>query len=80
MVAELARQWGKFGHPSGQVRQRPILYSQTSVVGIAKGREFVMTLTLHMDYPSWFFGIQIEQKFGLKCRIKLSELSSCFLG
>ena len=31
-----------------------------------------------MEYPSWFFGIQIEQKFGLKCRIKLSELSSCF--
>ena len=33
-----------------------------------------------MDYPSWFFGIQIEQNFGLKSRIKLSELSSCFLG
>ena len=44
MVAELAPQWGKFGHPSGQVRQRPILYSQT-VVGIAKGQEYVMTLT-----------------------------------
>ena len=55
-------------------------YSQTSVVGIAKGKGYVTTLTLHMDNPSWFFGIQIEQKFGLKCRIKLSELSSCFLG
>ena len=80
MVAELAPQWGKFCHPSGQVRQRPILYSQTSVVGIAKGQEYVTTLTEHMEYPSWFFGIQIEQKVGLKCRIKLSELSSCFLG
>ena len=28
-----------------QVRQRPILYSQTSVVGIAKGQEYVTTLT-----------------------------------
>ena len=45
MVAELAPQWGKFGHPSGQVRQRPILYSQTSAVGIAKGQEHVTTLT-----------------------------------
>ena len=45
MMAELALQWGKFGHPSGQVRQRPILYSQTSVVGIAKGQEYVKTLT-----------------------------------
>ena len=79
MVAELAPQWGKFGHPSEQVRQWPILYSQTAVVGIARGQEYVTTLTLHMDYPSWFFGIQIEQNFGLKCRIKLSELSSCFL-
>ena len=52
MVAELAPQWGKFGHPSGQVRQRPILYSQTSVVGIAKDQEYVTTLTYHMDYPS----------------------------
>ena len=45
MVAELAPQWGKFGRPSGQVRQRPILYSQTFVVGIAKGQEYVTTLT-----------------------------------
>ena len=45
MVAELASQWGKFGHHLGQVRQRPILYGQTSVVGIAKGQEYVMTLT-----------------------------------
>ena len=80
MVAELAPQWGKFGHPLGQVGQRPILYSQTSVVGIEKGQEYVTTLTLHMEYPSWFFRIQIEQKIGLKCRIKLSKLSSCFLG
>ena len=78
MVAELAPQWGKFGHPSGQVRQRPILYSQTSVVGNAKGQEYVTTLTYHMDYPSWFFGIQIEQKFGLKCRIKLSDYRLAF--
>ena len=32
MMAELAPQWGKFGHPSGQVRQRNcpglLLYSQ----------------------------------------------------
>ena len=45
MVAELAPQWGKFSHPLGQVGQRPILYSQTSVVGIAKGQEYVTTLT-----------------------------------
>ena len=45
MMAELAPQWGKFGHPSGQVRQRPILCSQTSVVGIAKGQEYVTTLS-----------------------------------
>ena len=45
MVAELARQWGKFGQPSGQVRQRPMLYSQTFAVGIAKGQEYVTTLT-----------------------------------
>ena len=45
MVAELAQQWGKFGHPSRQVQQRPILFSPTSVVGIAKGQEYVTTLT-----------------------------------
>ena len=45
MVAQLAPQWGKFSHPSGQVGQRPILYSQTSVVGIAKRQEYVTTLT-----------------------------------
>ena len=45
MVAELARQWGKFGQPSGQVRQRPMLYSQNFAVGIAKGQEYVTTLT-----------------------------------
>ena len=45
MVAEPAPQWGKFGHTSGQVRQTPILYCQTSVVGIAKGQEYVTTLT-----------------------------------
>ena len=66
MVPELAPPWGKFGHPSGQVRQRNcpglLLYSQTSVVGIAKGQENVTALTLHINYPSWFFGIQINQK------------------
>ena len=45
MEAELAPQWGKFGHPRGQVQQWPIFYSQTSVVGIAKGQEYVTTLT-----------------------------------
>ena len=64
-MAKLAALLGKFGHPSGQVRQRNypglLLYSQTSIVGIAKGQENVTALTLHMDYPSWFFGIQINQ-------------------
>ena len=45
MMVELDPQWGKLGHPSGKVRQRPILYSQTFVVGIAKGQEYVPTLT-----------------------------------
>ena len=49
MMAELAPPWGKFGHPSGQVWQRNfpglLLYSQTSVVGIAKGQENVKALT-----------------------------------
>ena len=49
MMAELAPLWGKFGNPSGQVRQRNypglLLYSQTSVVGIAKGQENVTALT-----------------------------------
>ena len=45
MVAELAPQWGKFGHPSEQAGQRAISYSQTFVVGIAKGQEYVTTLT-----------------------------------
>ena len=44
-MAELAPLWGKFGNPSGQVRQRNcpglLLYSQTSAVGIAKGQENV---------------------------------------
>ena len=48
MMAELAPLWGKFGNPSGQVRQRNcnglLLYSQTSVVGIAKGHENVTAL------------------------------------
>ena len=43
MMAELAPPWGKFGHPSGQVRHGNcpglLLYSQTSVDGIAKGQE-----------------------------------------
>ena len=49
MIAELAPLWVKFGNPSGQVRQRncpgPLLYSQTSVDGIAKGQENVTALT-----------------------------------
>ena len=40
MMAELAPPWDKFGNPSGQVRQMNcpvlLLYSQTSVVGVAK--------------------------------------------
>ena len=71
MMAELAppwgkaSPWGKFGHPSGKFGKGTVLvllYSQTSVVGIAKGQENVTALTFHMDYPSWFFGIQINQK------------------
>ena len=45
MMAELAPLLGKFGHPSGQVRQGLLLYSQTSVVGIANGQENVMAVT-----------------------------------
>ena len=49
MMAELAPPRGKFGHPSEQVRQRNcpglLLYSQTPVVGIAKGQEDVTALT-----------------------------------
>ena len=41
MMTEFALSWGTFGHSSGQVPQRNcpgiLLYSQTSVVGIAKG-------------------------------------------
>ena len=44
MIAELAPPWGKFGHPSGKVRQGLLLYSQTSVVGIANGQENVTAL------------------------------------
>ena len=55
MMAELAPPWGKFGHPSGQVRQRNcpglLSYSQTSVVGISKDQENVTAFTEHMDYP-----------------------------
>ena len=49
MMAELVPLWGKFGNPSGQVRQRNcpglLLYSQTSVGGIAMGHENVTALT-----------------------------------
>ena len=49
MMAEPAPPWGKFGHPSGKVWQRTspglLLYSQTSVVGIAMGQENVTALT-----------------------------------
>ena len=48
-MAELAPLWGKFGNPTGQVRQRNgpglISYIQPSVVGIAKGQENVRALT-----------------------------------
>ena len=49
MMAELTPPWGKFGHPSRQVRGRNcpglLLYSKTSVVGIAKGQDYVTALT-----------------------------------
>ena len=49
MMAEPTPLWGKFGNSSGQVRQRNCpclsLYSQASVVGIAKGQENVTALT-----------------------------------
>ena len=45
MLAELAPPWGKFAHPSGQVRQCLFLYSRASVVGIANGQENVTALT-----------------------------------
>ena len=65
MMAKLTPPRGKFGHLSGQVRQRNcpnlLLYSKNFVVGIAKGQENVTALTLHMDYPSWFFGLQFNQ-------------------
>ena len=48
MMAELAPLWGKFGNPSGQVRQRNcpglLSYGTTSVVGIAKGQYSVTAL------------------------------------
>ena len=48
-MAELAPLWGKSGNPSGQVRQMNcpslLLYSQTSVVGIAKAKENITALT-----------------------------------
>ena len=44
MTAELAPSWGKFGHPTGQVRQAHFYNNQTSVVGIAKGQENVTAL------------------------------------
>ena len=47
MMAELVPPWGKFGNPLGQFQQRNcpglVLYSQISVVGIAKGQENVTT-------------------------------------
>ena len=49
MMAALVPPWCKFGHPKGQVLQRIyhglLLYSQFSVVGIAKGQENVTALT-----------------------------------
>ena len=48
-MVELAPLWGKFGNHSGQVRQRNspglLLYSQTSVVGIAKDQDNVTAFT-----------------------------------
>ena len=45
MMAELTLPWGKFRHPRRQVQQKNcpglLLYSQTSVDGIAKGQENV---------------------------------------
>ena len=46
MMTELTSPWGKFGHPSGQVRPGLLLYSQTSVVGIAKGKKNVTVTAL----------------------------------
>ena len=50
MMAEHAPPWGKLGHPSGQVPQRNcpglLLYSQTSVVGNAKGEEKINSINL----------------------------------
>ena len=50
MMAELAPPWGKFRHPWRQVQQKNcpglFLYSQTSVVGIAKGQENVTAINL----------------------------------
>ena len=50
MMAELDPPWGKFGHTSGQVRQRNIpgllLYSQTPVDGITKIQENVTALAI----------------------------------
>ena len=58
MMAELAPPWGKFGHPSGQVRQRNcpglLLYSQTSHPGsgcdrtIASERHSTALATLYI--------------------------------
>ena len=49
MMAELAPLWGKFGNPTGQVRQGNcpvlLLYIEPSVVGIAKGQENVTAFT-----------------------------------
>ena len=49
MMAELAPLWAKFGNTSGQVWQRNcpglLLYSQTSVGGIAKRQDNVKALT-----------------------------------
>ena len=48
MMAELAPLCGKFGNPSGQVRQRncPVLsLGYTVKVGAAKGQENVTALT-----------------------------------
>ena len=68
MMAELAPLWCKFGNPSRQVRQANcpglLLVIQSNVCSwnIAKGQENVTSLTKHMNYPSWFFGIPISQK------------------
>ena len=58
MMVELAPPWGKFRHPWWQVQQKNcpglLLYSQTSVVGIAKGQENVTAINLTYELSELF--------------------------